>query len=158
MSSLLGKIQMSSLLEIFTGGPRIFFYREVSIFFSDRGFFFTGRGEEREDPEKRQDAKGAFFSLPAGFTVPTATSRLGQPTNGGNTGRVGRKKKPLWRLVFFLGEGWGQSEKRHAYYLDSSWRASTLLSQAQIYFLGQQAARGVGGEGVDRLSANPHNK
>jgi hypothetical protein len=102
--------------------------------------------------------KGLLFPSPRASLFPQrhrdGVSRLTEGTPGGLVG----KKKPLWRLVFFLGEGWGQGEKKHEWYLDSSWRASTLLSQAQIYFLGQQAARGVGGRGVDGLSANPYNK
>ncbi len=137
MSSLLGKIQTSSLLEIFTGGEgggvRIrtehFFYREGGEdffrsehfftgrggrrFFSDRAFFFTGRGGEEGGPGKKTRSQRSFFSpFPAGFTVPTATSRLGQPTNGGNAGRVGSgKKSPFDAWSFFWGEGWGRVKK-----------------------------------------------
>ncbi len=62
-------------------------------FFSRAEDFFTGRGEGFRDPDKDKVPKGFFFP-PRGFTVPTATSRLGQPTNGGNAGR-GEKKAAL---------------------------------------------------------------
>jgi hypothetical protein len=84
MSSLLRKFQRSSLLEnFFRGGGRIFKGRLcLRIFFrGGRKNFFRAQKRRR-----RQSRPVIFFGGPCGFTVPTATSRLGQPTNGGNAG------------------------------------------------------------------------
>ncbi len=84
-----------------------------TIFFGPRNFFYRREGGGFRHPEKRPGAKEAFFSLPAGFTVPTATSRLGQPTNGGNARRVGREKKaPLAPGLFSGGVERTEGEKQ----------------------------------------------
>ncbi len=59
------RFQKSSLLEIWRegGGGKHFFYRE---------------GGEGGPGKKTRWQRSFFFPLPAGFTVPTATSRLGE--------------------------------------------------------------------------------
>ena len=88
MSSLLGKFQRSSLLEIFLeGGRRIFF-----------------------GPRKGKGAKAGllfFLADPKASLFPQRhrdwVSRLTEGTPGGLVG----KKKPLGCLVFFSGKGVG---------------------------------------------------
>jgi hypothetical protein len=57
------------------------------------------------EPRKREGAKAGpvIFFPPRGFTVPTATSRLGQPTNGGNTGGEEKKQRVTLAPGLFLG-------------------------------------------------------
>jgi hypothetical protein len=40
---------------------------EKNFFLGTQGFFYKEGGEERKDPKKRPDAKGAFFPFPRGL-------------------------------------------------------------------------------------------
>jgi hypothetical protein len=88
--------------------------------------------------------KELFFPFPAGFTVPTATSRLGQPTNGGNAGRVrSGKKAALAPGLFSGGRGEGKVKKG----MHGTWIATgeRVLSQTQIPWSASSKRRGGGG-------------
>ena len=129
---------------------------EKNFFLGPRIFLQGGGGGEGGPGKKDPMAKQLFFPFPAGFTVPTATSRLGQPTNGGNAGRVGsgEKKKPLGRRVFFSGVGRGEGKVKKG--MHGTWIATgeRVLSQTQIPWSASSKRRG-GGRGVDRAISQP---
>jgi hypothetical protein len=118
------------------GGGEEFFSR-------DQGFFYREGGRRGRTRKKDPMPKELFFPFSAGFTVPTATSRLGQPTNGGNARRVGSGKKAAWASDLFSGVGRGEVKKS----MHGTWIATgeRVLSQTQIPWSASSKRRG--GEG-----------